>query len=85
MTSNQQIWQTWSQALHRLGVYHLAVTLLEAAGPLTIFGAQIIYLCQPVLKGTVSMTGLNALAAMLEDPQEAQAFARFLIESPRGV
>ena len=84
MKANQHIWQSWAAILRRWGMHHVAATLLEAAGPLTLFGAQIIYLSQPLLKGIVSGSTLNALSLMLEDPQETREFTTFLREASRG-
>jgi hypothetical protein len=48
--------------------------VLEAGGPLTILGAQAVYLSQPFLGGKK----LDALDHMLEEDKESQAFARYL-------
>jgi hypothetical protein len=48
--------------------------LLEAGGPLTVLGAQAVYLGQPFLGGKK----LDSLAHMLEEDEETQAFARYL-------
>jgi hypothetical protein len=81
MTVNQYNWHIWADVLHRWGLQMIVAAFLEAAGPLTILGAQIVYLSQPLLKGTVTRSNLDALAAMLEDPQESQAFASYLRKS----
>jgi hypothetical protein len=48
--------------------------LLEAGSPLTVLGAQAIYMSQPFLGGDKT----NALAHMLEEETETQAFTRYL-------
>jgi hypothetical protein len=60
--------------LRRLKLDGFAAWCLEAAGPLTVLGAQAVYLTQPFLGGKQ----LNSLALMLEEDEETQAFARFL-------
>ena len=67
-------WSKWAESLHRLRLDGFAAWLLEAGGPLTILGAQAVYLSQPFLGGKK----LDALAHMLEEDKESQAFARYL-------
>lgn len=67
-------WSKWAESLRRLKLDGLAVWLLEAGGPLTILGAQAVYLSQPFVGGGK----LDSLARMLEEDTESQAFARFL-------
>jgi hypothetical protein len=52
--------------------------MLEAAGPLTVLGAQVVYVGQPILKQIISLSTLDAVAEMLEDPQQVQAFSAYL-------
>jgi hypothetical protein len=78
MDAQPNSWHTWAQLLQRWGGCHMAAMALEAAGPLTFVGAQMVYIGQPILKQVFSPSGLNALAEMLEDPQQAQAFAAYL-------
>jgi hypothetical protein len=51
--------------LRATGMGGLLAVLLEAAGPLTILGAQAAYLADPLLDGL----GLGELGRVLEDPQ----------------
>ena len=67
-------WSEWADSLRRLKLDGFAAWLLEAGGPLTILGAQAVYLSQPFLGGK----NLDSLAHMLEEDQESQAFARYL-------
>jgi hypothetical protein len=62
-------------------MHSLAATLLEAAGPLTVLGAQALYVGQPVLRSFVPGKQIDALASMLENPAETQQFVVFLRES----
>jgi hypothetical protein len=78
MNMQPNSWSTWAQFLQRWGGCHLVATIIEAAGPLTMVGAQMVYVGQPILKQVVSPSGLDALAEMLEDPQQSQAFAAYL-------
>jgi hypothetical protein len=59
----------------------LAATLLEASGPLAVLGAQVVYVVQPTLSGLFPTGHLQALAEVLEDNDQAQAFANYLRES----
>jgi hypothetical protein len=67
-------WSEWAESLRRLKLDVLAAWLLEAGGPLTVLGAQAVYLGQPFLGGKK----LDSLAHMLEEDEESQAFARYL-------
>ena len=67
-------WPHWAATLHRLKLDGLASWLLEAGAPLTVLGAQALYLSQPFLGGK----RWNSFAHMLEEDEEAQAFARYL-------
>ena len=67
-------WSEWTESLRRLKLDVLAAWLLEAGGPLTVLGAQAVYLGQPFLGGKK----LDPLAHMLEEDEESQAFARYL-------
>ncbi|MCC6298048.1 MAG: hypothetical protein IT314_02030 [Anaerolineales bacterium] len=64
----------WAEALKRLKLDGLALWLLEAGAPLTALGAQALYMTQPFLGGKDS----NAIARMLENDEETQAFTRLL-------
>jgi hypothetical protein len=80
MESNNHIWRIWARNLHRWGLKDVSATFLEAAGPLAILGAQFIYLGQPLLSGRGFSDHLQAIANMLEDTDQRQAFASYLRE-----
>jgi hypothetical protein len=67
-------WSHWAESLRRFKLDGLASWLLEAGAPLTILGAQAIYLSQPFLGGKE----WNSFAHMLEQDEEVQAFAHYL-------
>jgi hypothetical protein len=67
-------WSHWAESLRRFRLDGLASWLLEAGAPLTLFGAQALYISQPFLGGK----GINSFAHMLEEDEEVQAFARYL-------
>ena len=67
-------WSQWAESLRRLKLDGLALWLLEAGAPLTVLGAQVMYMTQPFLGGKES----NLLAHMLEDNEETQAFMKLL-------
>ncbi len=67
-------WSKWAESLRRLRLDGFAAWLLEAGGPLTLLGAQAVYLSQPFIGGKK----LDSLAHLLEEEQESQAFARYL-------
>ena len=67
-------WLHWAETLRRLKLDGLASWLLEAGAPLTVLGAQALYISQPFLGGKT----WNSFAHMLETDDEVQAFARYL-------
>ena len=67
-------WSKWAESLRRLKLDGFAAWLLEAGGPLTILGAQAVYMSQPFIGGK----NLDSLAHMLEEDDQTQAFARYL-------
>lgn len=73
-------WPTWAEFLHRRGLVSLALWALEAAQPLTVLGAQALYLGGPLLRPAFSNGQIDALAGLLEDRDEVLAFAAFLRE-----
>lgn len=77
-------WPTWAKFIRDHELEGLATWALEAAGPLTVLGAQALYLGSPLLRPTVTNAQFEALARLLEDPHEAQAFANFLREEVSG-
>jgi hypothetical protein len=70
-------WSHWAESLRRFKLDGFASWLLEAGAPLTILGAQAIYLSQPFLGGK-GVGSWNSFAQMLEQDEEVQAFARYL-------
>jgi hypothetical protein len=78
---NLHIWQTWAKSLNRWGMKGLTATFLEALGPLSLFGAQLIYIGQPFLASFFPEGHLNALADLLENPQKTQSFVAVLRQS----
>ncbi len=73
-------WPAWAEFLRRRGLESLVVWALEAAGPLTVLGAQALYLGGPLLRPALPNRQIDALAGLLEDHSEAIAFAAFLRE-----
>jgi hypothetical protein len=81
MSADHPFWEIWTKTLRRWGIQALAASFLEAAGPLTMLGAQMVYLSQPVLSSIMPRGHLDALATMLDNPAETQQFIVFLRES----
>lgn len=80
VNDNRAAWRDWAAILQRWGMRDLAASFLEALGPLTIFGAQAVYLSQPLLGGILPTSRLQALADLLEDRSQVRAFVAFLRE-----
>ena len=73
-------WSKWIEFLRHHRLEGLVAWALEAAGPLTVLGAQALYMGGPLLRPAFSNGQLDALASLLEEKSEAQAFAAFLRE-----
>ena len=80
MNSDWQIWQNWVIELDRWGLRNITAWLLEAAGPILIIGAQLIYIGQPLLGTAFPASRLQALTDLMEVPEKNQAFITFLRE-----
>lgn len=73
MQSNMA-WSRWAESLRRHNIDGLVAWFLEAGAPLTVIGAQVIYMTQPFIGGKDS----NGIAQMLEDEKESTVFAHYL-------
>jgi hypothetical protein len=82
MESDRHIWRVWAGFLQRWGVDGLAASLLETAGPLTVFGAQFLYVAQPLLGQALPTEHFEELARLLEDSQHTRDFVNYLREAP---
>jgi hypothetical protein len=67
-------WSKWAESLRNLKLDGIVAWLLEAGAPLTILGAQALYISQPFVGGNK----IDSLAQMLEQEDETQAFAQYL-------
>jgi hypothetical protein len=82
MDEDQHIWRSWASFLQHWGMERWVASALEAIGPLSVLGAQAVYLGSPLLKFALPANQLDALARMLEDKGHVQAFASYLREAP---
>jgi hypothetical protein len=73
MLSPREDWLQWAATLRRYQAVGFASWLLEAARPLAILTAQILYWGRPFLGENA-----QALGRILESDEEARAFAVFL-------
>jgi hypothetical protein len=80
IAERRSAWFGWAEFLRRHGLENLAAFTLEAAGPLTVLGAQALYFSGPLLRPALTDVQRDALADLLEDRNEALAFAAFLRE-----
>ena len=77
MDSTRAYWPIWMDSLRRQKLDGIAIWFLEAAAPLGIVAAQLLYIGQPF---TSQKTGksIHALAQLLEQQEEARTFAALL-------
>jgi hypothetical protein len=73
-----QILQVWADNLNRWGINNLAAAFLDALGPLTLLGAQFVYIGQPFLNPFIPEDHLETLVNLLENPQVAKKFVAVL-------
>jgi hypothetical protein len=73
---SREKWHNWSESLRRFKLDGLVSWLLDAGSPLSLLGAQALYISHPFVGGKQ----IEAIAQMLEDENETQAFAKFLRE-----
>ena len=76
MTTPRDYWPRWAETLRRYQLNDIAASLLEAGSPLALLGAQALYFS----RGFFNSDQIGALAATLEEEQEARAFASFLTQ-----
>jgi len=81
MDTEQEIWRVWASNLQQWGLVDWVVSLLDATGPLTILGAQMVYFSQPVLSHALPNAHLDALARLLEDSTRTRDFVDYLREA----
>ena len=67
-------WSKWAESLRNLKLDGMVAWLLEAGAPLTILGAQALYISQPFVGGNK----IDSLAQMLEQEDETLAFVQYL-------
>ena len=74
MESSREFWHRWAESLRKYQLQNIVASLLEGTSPLALLGAQAIYFSGAFIRNDQ----LSALATLLEDEKEAQAFASFL-------
>lgn len=74
------VMQSWAARLKQWQVHQVAATVLEAAGPLKIIGAQLVFIGQPLFSGLLSGKQLDTLAGLLEEPDKTRQFIQILRE-----
>jgi hypothetical protein len=79
-SQDDPVWQIWAERLKGWGMSEFAASVLEATGPINLVGAQLVYISQPVLDGIFPAGHLNALASLLEEPEQTEAFVKSLRE-----
>ncbi|MBN1305475.1 MAG: hypothetical protein JXA13_13635 [Anaerolineales bacterium] len=76
MQAPRAYWSHWAKLLHAWKLDYFTAWFLEAGGPFILLGAQAIYLSEPFWGNRQT----RALAHMLENGAEIQAFSDFLRE-----
>ncbi len=84
MQKDRSFWPEWAYFLQRWGLTEFAALLLEAAGPLNVFLAQVVFASHPFLSQVIPAARLSALASLFEDQEESRSFAAFIREESAG-
>jgi hypothetical protein len=84
MQKDYSFWSEWAQILHQWGLRELTAELLEAAGPVNILLAQMMYAGRPVLLQMFDEDHYKALANLFEDQNASRSFAAYLREETSG-
>jgi hypothetical protein len=71
-------WDKLSSNLHKWGLDDVTAALIEALGPLSMVGAQVMYLSEPILSTFIPAQTASDLASILEDPEETRGFIQAL-------
>lgn len=80
MVDSRAYWSHWAHKLQGLGVSGLTAALLDGTGSLRLLAAQMVHAGTPFIGTSPASEQWQALAAMLEDKDEAQQFVSFLRE-----
>jgi hypothetical protein len=72
-SKSRRQWQQWGNVLRKYQFQGLAAWVLEAAGPLALISAQLLYMGKPLLGA-----GAGRLARLLESDEDTLEFLRFL-------
>jgi len=78
MQEDRTFWPSWAHFLQEKGARDLAISLLEAAGPLRVLTAQFFYAGLPFIRQSHLSKQWLALAGLLEDSRASQSFISFL-------
>lgn len=84
MQEDQTQWERWSTFLETKGLRELTAIGLEAFGPLRVIAAQLCYAGAPILSGLAPSSTWHAIAGMLENRDQTQAFISHLREETLG-
>ena len=77
----QQTVTQWRERLQKNKLDGIATIILDAAEPLALVGAQLIYFSQPVLGRFMSSTSLTRWATLLENPDGVAWLRQELVET----
>lgn len=80
MQKDRSFWPSWAHLLQQWGLAEVAAVLLEAAAPLHVFLAQLVYAGRPFIGRAVSNESIAALARLFESQEESRSFAAFIRE-----
>lgn len=83
MNEKPAIWSDWAQTLQRWNLKGVVALFLDAAGPVNILLAQVVYFGQPVFGQPDRQASWQALAQMLEQPDARSQFAAYLQQENR--
>ena len=84
MQKDRSFWSEWAGFLQQWGLTEFAAVLLNAAGPLSVLMAQVLYAARPFTSPWLREESLTALADLFEDQDESRSFAAFIRKESTG-
>lgn len=75
----------WAQGLHKTGLSDVVGAMLEAVGPVSLLGAQVLWVAQPTLSIFMPADEVGGLAHLLENEQGLAWLRSIIIDADAQV
>jgi hypothetical protein len=81
MSASEAIWEEWITHLRHRGMAGMVAFLMEALSPLSVAGAQLILVGEPVLSGFVPGARMAAFNELLDNHEN---YSHFILSLKKG-